>query len=53
MACRTEREEPGPRYHPCSFGRTSENRGKLSLLTELRQGLQMAHISTTRRTERT
>lgn len=28
MACRTEREEPGPRYHPCSFGRTLENYGK-------------------------
>lgn len=42
MTCRTKREEPGPRYHPCSFGHTSEDGGKLSLLTELRQGLQMA-----------
>lgn len=24
MARRTERDEPDPRYHPCSFGRTSE-----------------------------
>lgn len=29
MARRTKREGPGPRYHPCSFGRTSEDRGKL------------------------
>lgn len=51
MACRTKRGEPGPRYHPCSFGRTSEQRGRLSLLTELRQGLQMAQISTASHTE--
>lgn len=30
MARIAKREEPGPRYHPSPFGRTSEGRGELS-----------------------